>query len=133
MKEAKEGEKIYTNKDIFDEFSTFFFAGTDKTSNYLTMMIYLVYQHPEVEKKVRQEIDEHMKEDDFGYNNLKKMTYIDCVEKEVTRFYGPTHNGFPRITSKDYLLKGVPIKKGTIASPQSIGLHYYDKYYKNPT
>ena len=81
LQERKEGELAYTDEDIFDEFSTFLIAGVDKTSNYLVMMIYLIVQHPEVEEKVRAEIEEHMKEDDYSYENLKKMTYIDCVEK----------------------------------------------------
>ena len=48
MKEKKEGELVYTDQDILDEFSTFFVAGVDTTSNFLTMMIYLIAQHPEV-------------------------------------------------------------------------------------
>ena len=133
MKEAKEGELTYKTEDIFDEFTTFFVAGTDTTSNYLTMMIYLVYQHPEVEKKVRQEIAEHMKEDDFSYDNLKKMTYIDCVEKEVTRFYGPANGFLIRNVVRDHLLKNVPMKKDTFVIAQPLGVHYSEKYYKNPT
>ena len=61
------------------------------------------------------------------------MTYIDCVEKQVTRFYGPANNTFVRTTIKDYFLKGVPIKKDTLVLPQYIGIHYNEKYYKNPT
>ena len=74
-----------------------------------------------------------MKSDDFSYENLKKMTYIDCVEKEVTRFYGPLNNCFSRIAVKDHLLKGVPVKTDTIVMPQFMGVHYSEKYYKNPT
>ena len=48
LKEKKEGELVYTEQDIFDEFSTFFMAGVDTTSNYLVMMIYLLAQHTEV-------------------------------------------------------------------------------------
>ena len=82
---------------------------------------------------MREEIDEYMKDDDFSYENLKKMTYIDCVEKEVTRFYGPVNGMFIRNIVRDYLFKGVPMKKGTFLMPQPMGLHYYEKYYKNPT
>ena len=56
MKEKKENELGYDNQSIFDEFRTFFFAGVDTTSNYLGTMIYLVLKHPEVERKVRDEI-----------------------------------------------------------------------------
>ena len=87
LKEKKEDELVYDDQSIFDEFRSFFFAGTDTTSNYLATMIYLVVKHPEVEKKVRVEIEEFMKEDDYSYENLKNFTYIDNVEKETTWFY----------------------------------------------
>ena len=88
LKEKKENELVYDDQSIFDEFRTFFFAGTDTTSSYLSTIIYLVVKHPEVERKVRAEIAEFMKEDDYTYENLKNFTYIENVEKETTRFYG---------------------------------------------
>ena len=74
-----------------------------------------------------------MKNDDYNYDNLKKMTYIDYVEKEVTRFYGPVSGIFTRNVVKDHFIKGVPMKKNTNVSPQFMGVHYSEKYYKNPS
>ena len=65
--EKKEGELTYSEDDILAEFNTFFFAGMETTSAYLVMMIYLVIQHPEVEKKVREEIKEVMTDDDYSF------------------------------------------------------------------
>ena len=96
-------------------------------------MIYFIAQHPEVEKKVREEIEEYMKDNDYNYENLKQMKYIDCVEKEVTRFYGPVNGLFYRNVLKDHYLRGVPMKKNTSIMTQPIGVHYSEKYYKNPT
>ena len=73
-----------------------------------------------------------MKDDDYSYENLKNFTYIDCVEKEVTQFYGPANGVFTRIAVKDHHLKGVPIKTNTHFNIQPIGLHYSQAYYKNP-
>ena len=92
----EKGETVYDDESIFDEFSTFFFAGVDTTSNYLAMTIYLLAQHLNKLEKVRQEIEQHMKEDDFSYENLKKFQYIEWVQKEVTRFYGPLNGNIPR-------------------------------------
>ena len=57
-----------------------------------------------------------MSDDDFSYDNLKKLTYIDCVEKEVTRYYGPVNQVFAREVQGDHYLNGVPIKKGVTLS-----------------
>lgn len=45
------------------------------------MMIYLTAKNKEIEKKVRDEIENYMQNDDFSYENLKKMTYIDQIQK----------------------------------------------------
>ena len=74
-----------------------------------------------------------MKDDDYSYENLKNFTYIDCVQKEMTRFYGPLNGNFPRMALIDDHIKDIPIQKGTIVSIQPKGLHYSQKYYKNPT
>ena len=74
-----------------------------------------------------------MKEDDYSFENLKKMTYIDCVEKEVTRFYGPVNGMFLRTVIRDHEVKGIPMKKDTLIIVQSLGTHYDERYYKNPT
>ena len=66
------------------------------------MMIYLVAQHPEVEKKVREEIKEHMVEDDYSFENLKNFRYIENVEKEVTRFYGPGNRSVSRVALSNH-------------------------------
>ena len=74
-----------------------------------------------------------MKTDDYSFENLKKMTYIENVEKEVSRFYGPLNGNFRRVALNDDYLKGVPIQKDTTIGVQPIGPHYCEKYYKNPT
>ena len=79
-----------------DEFFIFFLAGTETTSSFITVMILLLCLHPEVEEKVRAEIEEVMKNDDYSFENLKKCTYIDCVEKEAIRCYGPGQGLFFR-------------------------------------
>ena len=56
-------------------------AGTDTTSHYLEMTIYLLSKHPQIMKKVRAEIEEFMKEDDYSYENLKNFKYIDILQK----------------------------------------------------
>ena len=65
-----------------------------------------------------------MKDDDFSYENLKNLNYIDCVEKEVTRYYGPVTQVFAREVKEDHYLNGVPLKKGIVLSVEVTGVHY---------
>ena len=73
-----------------------------------------------------------MGEEDYEYENLKKLNYIDCVEKEVTRFYGPLNVILTRLSVRDHFLRKIPIKKNTNLGIQPIGTHYSEQYYKNP-
>ena len=77
-------------------FGGFFFSGTDTTANYLQMMIYYTVSNPECEKILRTEIDTYMKNDDYSFENLKNFKYIDNIQKETTRMYGPVNTLFPR-------------------------------------
>jgi hypothetical protein len=54
-----------------------------------------------------------MKDDDYSYENLKKFTYIEMLQKETTRYFGPGTQLFPRIALHDNYLNGLPVKKGT--------------------
>ena len=133
LKEKKGNELHYDEKSIFDEFRTFFFAGVDTTSTYLATTIFEIARNPEVEEKVRAEIEEHMQTDDYSYENIKKLAYLDNVQKEVTRFYGPVVGTFLRHVETDFYLKGILMTKGIYIRTFTIGVHYSEKYYKDPT
>ena len=106
-------------------------AGTDTTSHYLEMMIYLIVRHPEVEKKVRKEIETYMQADDYSFDNLKNFTYIEKVQKEVSRIYGPAQGLFIRKATQDHLFCGVRMQKGTLLDVMVGGNHYNEKYFKD--
>lgn len=100
-------------------------AGTDTTSRYFTMIVYYLSQYPEVEKKLRAAVDEVIKTDaDITYENLKKLTYIDWIQFETTRYYGPGNGVFARDASVDNYILKVPIKKGTLITIQPIANHF---------
>lgn len=64
------------------------------------MMIYLLAQNPNVEEKVRKEIElvfpGALKIENITYDNLKKLTYFDDIMKETLRMYSPNAGIIPR-------------------------------------
>ena len=76
MKDRLNSEEQYSEGEIVKEFSNFFMAGIDTTSNYVQGMIYLIAQHPEVEQKLRKEVGNFMANDDYSFENLKNFHYI---------------------------------------------------------
>lgn len=97
------------------------------------MMVYLSAKHPRVEKKLREQVNSVIKSDeDITFENLKKLTYIDWISSETTRFYGPAVGNLERIAVEDNLIVDLPIKKGTIVNYQPVGSHYSSKNFKDP-
>lgn len=66
------------------------------------------------------------------YENLKKIKYIDCIQEEVTRVYGPGTGVFVREATKDTQLLNVPIKKGTSISIKPMLNHYSSENFDDP-
>lgn len=65
-----------------------------------------------------------MSTEDYSYENLKNLTYIDLLQKETTRYYGPGTHLFSREAKIDNYLNGLPIKKGTNLSIMHFGNHF---------
>jgi cytochrome P450 len=126
-------EFSYSDTELIDEFQTFLVAGTDTTTRFFSMIIYYLGNHPEILKKLREEITAVIKSDeDITFENLKKLTYIDWIQYETTRMYGPANGIFLRIAKEDNYLKDLPITKGTVVSTQPRGNHFNPKYFKDP-
>ena len=76
-------------------------------------------------RRVREEIAEVIKsESDITFENLKRLTYIDCIQKETGRMYGTTGAVIYREVLKDSMIKNIPILKGSMVAVQSMGSRF---------
>uniref|UniRef100_A0A8C6VLU5 Uncharacterized protein n=1 Tax=Naja naja TaxID=35670 RepID=A0A8C6VLU5_NAJNA len=96
---------------IFD----FFTAGIDTTFGTLMWALLLLTNHPAIQEKVKEEI-----EDVFGfsgsisYQDRKKLPYTNAVIHEMQRVKYVLLVGVPRQSTKDVKMMGYHIPKGTI-------------------
>uniref|UniRef100_A0A3B3QSB0 aromatase n=1 Tax=Paramormyrops kingsleyae TaxID=1676925 RepID=A0A3B3QSB0_9TELE len=82
------GNKL-TPKDIQEEVDTFMFEGHDTTAAAMNWAIHLLGSHPEVQRKVQQELQEVFGSSDRPVNmdDMKKLRYLECVIKESLRLF----------------------------------------------
>ena len=73
-----------------------------------------------------------MKDGDFSYDNLKNLKYVECIQKEAIRMYGPVVNVTFRKVVKDHYLSGIQIRKGTIINPSIYTNHFNPQYFSDP-
>ncbi|KAF8237924.1 cytochrome P450 [Tricholoma matsutake] len=96
--EASKGDKLSDSEvlaqvaRISDIHLSLIFAAMDTTSNALSRTLGLLATHPEIQDKLRQEIlDAHEKNggQDFSYDELVSLPFLDAVCRETLRLYPP--------------------------------------------
>ncbi|KAG7266401.1 hypothetical protein CRUP_010716 [Coryphaenoides rupestris] len=86
------GNKL-THQDVQEEVDTFMFEGHDTTAAAMNWALHLLGAHPEVQRKVQQEIQEVLGESGraITMDDLKELRYLDCVIKEALRLFPSVH------------------------------------------
>ncbi|MEA5593729.1 cytochrome P450 [Rivularia sp. UHCC 0363] len=83
-------------EEIKDQILTLLFAGHETLTSAIASMCLLLAQHPEVLAKVREE-QQQLGFSQLTTENLKQMTYLDQVIKEVLRLVPPVGGGFREV------------------------------------
>ncbi|XP_066264990.1 cytochrome P450 4V2-like isoform X1 [Branchiostoma lanceolatum] len=121
---ASVGETKLTMEDIQEEVDTFMFEGHDTTAAAANWAIFLIGSHPEVQRKVHEEMDRVMS--DPGQkptmDDLREMKYLECCIKEALRLY-PSVPFFARTLSEDCIIGGYEVPKGVTAIVPTYNVH----------
>jgi len=107
-------------------------GGVDTTSVSLSLILYMLAKHPEVQDKARKEINSHLpKNSSITYDKTNKLQYITNVIKETLRLHPPVPiNG--RQATEDTEIGGYQIPKGTPIVLSTLGLQYDNRNWENP-
>ena len=108
-------------------------AGYETTSNLLSYASFELARHPDIQAKLRREIEDTNPDQAFTYDQLQSMTYLDQVINETLRLY-PGSGFFERTATKNYQIPGhdLVIEKGTQIWVNKIAIHRNSKYFKSP-
>ncbi|ESK86254.1 hypothetical protein Moror_16634 [Moniliophthora roreri MCA 2997] len=95
--------------ELLGQMSILIFAASDTTSSALSRTLILLSSHPEVQTKLREEIQQAFQNGDISYDELVSLPYLDAVCRETLRLYPPaTH--VDRIAKHDTILPlAVPV------------------------
>ncbi|KAK4873601.1 hypothetical protein RN001_012961 [Aquatica leii] len=129
-----------TDEVITAQVLIFFFAGFDTVSTMLSYACYELALNPDVQDKLREEVDETLKDsnEEFTYDNITNMKYLDMVISETLRKWPP----FPvldRRSVKPFTIeprnsneRRLDLEKGSVIICPVGGIHLNPKYYPNP-
>ncbi|KAK9467713.1 cytochrome P450 [Lipomyces arxii] len=130
------GRENWTQAEIVNNLMTFLAAGHETTLTATVLALHELSKHPEVQTKLRKEILSLIPEysadssalDLLTYDNVESLKYLSNVSRELLRFHSPVPNT-SRVATKDILINGVLVKKGTLVLCPIGGINRLSAYW----
>jgi len=114
--------------ELKDQVLLLLFAGHETLTSAIASFCLLTAQHPDVMERLRAEQDRLNISDIPTLEDLKQMTYLEQVFKEVMRLIPPVGGGF-RNAIADFEFKGYQIPKGWAIQYQIAQTHQDEDLY----
>ncbi|XP_057323983.1 cytochrome P450 6k1-like [Microplitis mediator] len=114
----------------------FFLAGFETSSTTISFALYELATSPDIQKKLRAEIIETLKQHDgqLSYEVINEMKYLNIVVQETLR-KNPPVSVLRRKSVQPYKLPGsnIILPAGTSVQIPVYSLHYDEQYYPKPS
>lgn len=107
------------------------FAGHETTTSMLTFLCMALGQHPDILAKARAEQEKLGIEGNLTLEQLKQMTYLAQILKEVERLYPPVGGGFRGVV-KPFIFNGYYVPENWIVSYRINASHQDSRIFTNP-
>lgn len=121
------GQKL-GREELTAEALTQLIAGSDTTSNTSCALLYHCLKHPEVVRKLQNELDAALPDIDTAptFAAVKDLKYVDCVIKETMRIHSTSSLGLPRLIppGPGITLHGHHFPQGVVLSVPAYTIHH---------
>ncbi|KAK7344325.1 hypothetical protein VNO77_13797 [Canavalia gladiata] len=114
--------------EIIEECKTFFFAGHETTSNWLTWTVFLLSLHKEWQEKLKEEVLHNCGMEIPDADMLSKLKMVNMVLLEALRLYCPVIE-LQRVASEDMKLGNLLIPKETCLAIPITMIHRSKEYW----
>lgn len=119
------------DRQLRDEVMTLFLAGHETTANALAWTVWLVARHPEVEAKLRAEVQQVLGGRVPEAQDIPKLRYVSQVLDESMRLYPPAWITARQCIEPDELM-GYHVPKGTIVAVCPYTTHHNPRLWPDP-
>ncbi|KAM7315477.1 cytochrome P450 3A41-like [Ixodes scapularis] len=127
--------KTLTEMEAMAHCVTFLLAGQDTTSSVIAYTVYLLALHPDVQEKLRREMDECFEQ--YGpeptLDVVVKLDYLNCVISESMRLYPPVLR-LERSPVEDYVMTdtGIKLPKNHVIGIPVYAMHHDPSNFEDP-
>ena len=129
----EETGEVMGDNQLRDEVMTLFLAGHETTANALSWALYLISTHPQVEGRLREELDGVLGEDRRvpTIGDLPNLAYTRMVVDETLRLYPPAWITNRQAIAEDEIL-GHRIPAGSFVTLSPYVLHRHPDFWEDP-
>ncbi|KAI4456041.1 cytochrome p450 [Holotrichia oblita] len=135
MKDKTNNPDPLTMNELLAQSLLFFIAGFDTTSQILSMCLFSLATHSDIQEKLREEVKKVLNKynGEITYDALQDLKYMEQVINETMRMY-PATPLIPRECTQDYTIPStnVVIEKGTKVFIAHWGLQRDPDYFPDP-
>ncbi|MEU0567984.1 cytochrome P450 [Nonomuraea sp. NPDC005983] len=118
-------------RQVRDDLVSIYGAASETTAMSLTWLWSVLHDHPDVNAKLREEIDQVVSDGPIRSADVAKLTYLRMVLQELLRVY-PSAWIIPRQTVADTEIGGVRIKAGSQVLVSPYTTHRLSEFWDRP-
>ncbi|UMM15539.1 hypothetical protein L5515_012947 [Caenorhabditis briggsae] len=122
-KSSSYNNRQLTTMEVVGQCTVFLIAGFDTTALSLSYSTFLLATHPEIQKKLQEEVDIECPDSVITFDQLSKLKYMDCVIKETLRLYPLGTLANSRRCMRATKLGNVEVEVGTMVQVDTWSLH----------
>ncbi|GMR38840.1 hypothetical protein PMAYCL1PPCAC_09036 [Pristionchus mayeri] len=120
--ESSDTARKLSFEEVVGQCLIFLLAGFDTTSISLSYVTHFLANYPEVQERLREEVDAFAHED-LDIEQLGELTYMECVIKESLRHYPLGTVAVTRECTKACEIKGYKFEEGDMVATDTWSLH----------
>ncbi|XP_077552703.1 cytochrome P450 3A24-like isoform X1 [Haemaphysalis longicornis] len=130
----RQGDLRLSPREVLINACVYLFAGLDGTAHAIAAALYLLAQHPDIQKRLR----EHVRATSGTTGNLSfdaigQLKYLDMVLKESMRVYYQNVSFITRRAVVDYEYNGIRIPKGVSVLAATSCMNQDPEIWSNPS
>jgi cytochrome P450 len=128
--DPENGEGL-TDVEVHEQALIFLLAGHETTATSLTFTLHLLGHHPEVQKRLHEEVDGVLGGRAPGLEDVRALPYTTMVIKEAMRLY-PAAYSIARVPASDDTFEGFRIPAGTAVLASPWVTHRHPRHWEAP-
>lgn len=129
---GKKKNVLLTDDEIIGNAYVFLLAGYETTATALAFIFYLLVQHPEIQEKLYDEISSNLTDDNWSYDAIQSLQYLDQVFNESLRIYPPVTGFVSRKCNKECTIGDLVVPEGVILQAPVWDIHHDPELWPDP-